>query len=355
MLPQMLLYGLAALCIVATLLPFHRSEAWWVRACDFPRTQIAILTAATLAGILAFAELDALALLLALGLLVSLGIQLSVILPYTPLWPVEVKRSEAPAGPHTLSLMIANVLMENRQVDRLIKVIAANHPDLILAVETDDWWCDHLRKALRHYPHEVAHPLPNTYGTMLLSRLELVNPEVRFLLKPDIPSIRTGVRLRSGEAITLYGLHPEPPSPTEADTSLPRDAELVLAGREIAQSDQPTIVAGDLNDVAWSHTSRLFRRISRMLDPRLGRGMYNTFHARYWFLRWPLDHVFVSDVFLLRSLKRLPAFGSDHFPIFIAVDHIPAASAVQEAPEPDAEDRAEARDKLMRADAIEAG
>jgi hypothetical protein len=79
--------------------------------------------------------------------------------------------------------------------------------------------------------------------------------------------------------------------------------------------------------------------------------MYNTYHARYWFLRWPLDHVFVSDPFLLRSLKRLPAFGSDHFPIFIVVDHAPAASAVQEAPQPDAEDRAEARDKLMRADA----
>ena len=68
-----------------------------------------------------------------------------------------------------------------------------------------------------------------------------------------------------------------------------------------------------------------------MLDPRAGR-MYNTFHARYWFLRWPLDHVFVSDAFLLRGLKRLPAFGSDHFPIFIAVERAPAAAAVQKRP-----------------------
>jgi endonuclease/exonuclease/phosphatase (EEP) superfamily protein YafD len=355
MLEQLLIYGLAVLCIVATLLPFHKSEAWWVRACDFPRTQIAALTAAALAGIPAFTQLDALALMLGFGLLLCLGIQLAVILPYTLLWPVEVKRSEAPAGPRTLNLMIANVLMENRQVDRLKDIIWANDPDLVLAVETDEWWCAHLEGALPHHPFRIAHPLPNTYGMMLWSRLELVNPEVRFLLKPDIPSIRTGVRLRSGEAITLYGLHPEPPSPTEADTSLPRDAELVLAGREIAQSDQPTIVAGDLNDVAWSHTSRLFRRISRMLDPRVGRGMYNTYHAGHWFLRWPLDHVFVSDTFLLRTLERLPAFGSDHFPICIAIDYVPAASAVQEAPQPDAQDRADARDKLMRADAIEAG
>ena len=126
-------------------------------------------------------------------------------------------------------------------------------------------------------------------------------------------------------------------------------------GRALERSERPCIVAGDLNDVAWSHTSRLFRRISRLLDPRVGRGMYNTFHARYWPLRWPLDHVFVSDTFLLRNLQRLPAFGSDHFPILIGVDYTPAAGAVQEAPQPDAEDRAEAQEKLMRADAIEAG
>jgi endonuclease/exonuclease/phosphatase (EEP) superfamily protein YafD len=251
--------------------------------------------------------------------------------------------------------VIANVLMDNRQAGRLSDIVRAEDPDLVLAVETDARWCEQLEGALPDHPFRIAHPLSNTYGMLLLSRLELVDPQVRFLLKPDVPSIRTGVRLRSGEVIMLYGLHPEPPSPTEADSSLPRDAELVMAGREIAQADRPTIIAGDLNDVAWSHTSRLFRRLSRMLDPRAGRGMYNTFHAHYWFLRWPLDHVFLSDAFLVRGLKRLPAFGSDHFPIFIAVDHAPAATAVHDAPEPDAEDHDEARDKLQRAAATEAG
>ena len=355
MLRQTLLYGLAALSVLATLLPFLRSETWWVRACDFPRLQIATLAAITLASILAFTELNVPSSMLAFALLGCLGVQLAVILPYTPLGPVEVKRTVAAVGPRSLSLVIVNVFMPNRQVDRLKDIISGQDPDLVLAVETDEWWCGQLAGALPQHPFRIAHPLPNTYGMMLLSRLELVDPEVRFLLKPDIPSIRTGVRLRSGDVVMLYGLHPEPPSPTEAATSLARDAELVMAGREIAQRDRPTLVAGDLNDVAWSHTSRLFRRIGRMLDPRAGRGVYNTFHARYWFLRWPLDHAFVSNTFLLRHLQRLPAFGSDHFPIYIALDHAPAASAVQEAPEPDAEDRAEARDKLLRAAAIEAG
>jgi endonuclease/exonuclease/phosphatase (EEP) superfamily protein YafD len=351
MLQELLLYALAAFCVVATLVPFHRSETWWVRACDFPRAQIAVLIAATLAAMAALLEIRGFNLALALILLGCLCAQLAVILPYTRLWPIELREVGTATTPRTLSLLIVNVLMDNRAADRLVEIIAPTDPDMILAVETDDWWSRRLQEALPGYSFKVTHPLSNTYGMILLSRLELIDPKVRFLLKPDIPSILTRVRLRSGDDVTLYGLHPEPPAPSEADTSLPRDAELVLAGREIAASSQPTIVAGDLNDVAWSHTSRLFRRISRLLDPRVGRGMYNTFHARYPLLRWPLDHVFVSDAFVLRRLERLPDFGSDHFPIYIELDHAPAARAVQETPEPDADDRAEARDKLERADA----
>jgi endonuclease/exonuclease/phosphatase (EEP) superfamily protein YafD len=351
MLQQVLLYGLAAVCIAATALPLHKAETWWVRASDFPRTQIAVLIVATLVAMAAVLEPTALHLALGFVLVACLGAQLAVILPYTRSWPVQVRAADGPATARTLDLLVVNVLMDNRAVDRLIRIIGAKDPDLVLAVETDAGWATRLQQALPSHPFKIVHPLPNTYGMILLSKLELIDPQVRFLLKPDIPSILTGVRLRSGQVITLYGLHPEPPAPGEADTSLPRDAELVLAAREIEENGCATIVAGDFNDVAWSHTSRLFRRISRLLDPRVGRGMYNTFHARYPMLRWPLDHVFVGDAFLLRRMERLPAFGSDHFPIYIALDHAPAASAVQEAPEPDADDRAEARDKVDRAGA----
>jgi endonuclease/exonuclease/phosphatase (EEP) superfamily protein YafD len=181
---------------------------------------------------------------------------------------------------------------------------------------------------------------------LLCSRLELVEPQLRYLLKPGIPSVRTGLRLRSGELITLCGLHPEPPSPTEAETSEPRDAELVMVAKEVAAARGPTFVAGDLNDVAWSQTTRLFQRLSHMLDRRIGRGMFNSFHAGYWPLRWPLDHVFVSNDFVLRAIERLPAFGSDHFPILITLDHHPQAVDEEETPRADADDHAEADRKL---------
>jgi endonuclease/exonuclease/phosphatase (EEP) superfamily protein YafD len=239
--------------------------------------------------------------------------------------------------------------MDNREADQLLTLIRQADPDLVLAIETDDWWTARLDELAAERPYVVARPLANTYGMLLYSRLPLEAAEVRFLLHDGIPSIRSGVVLRSGERMRLYAVHPEPPSPTEADTSLGRDAELVIIGREVARANEPAIVAGDLNDVGWSRTSRLFRRLSQLLDPRIGRGMFCTFHAGWPFIRWPLDHAFVSADFLLRDLRCLPAFGSDHFPIFIALDYAPKAVAVHEPPEPVRADLVEARETVSEA------
>ncbi len=62
--------------------------------------------------------------------------------------------------------------------------------------------------------------------------------------------------------------------------------------------------------------TKYFREISGMLDPRVGRGLFNTFHAGIPLLRWPLDHIFHSADFRLVRLERLPAIKSDHFPVF---------------------------------------
>jgi hypothetical protein len=108
------------------------------------------------------------------------------------------------------------------------------------------------------------------------------------------------------------------------------------------------VVCGDLNDVAWSRTTRLFQKVSGLLDPRKGRGFFSTFHARWPGLRWPLDHVFHSDSFRLIAMRRLPYVGSDHFPVNAVLSYEPQAEAEQEAPAADAEDLHEARETVAR-------
>lgn len=191
-------------------------------------------------------------------------------------------------------------------------------------------------------------PLDNLYGMHLYSKLELIDPEVKYLVIDDIPSIHSQMRLQDGSIIWLYCLHPMPPSPTEADKSTTRDAELLMVGKHIKEEGQTAILAGDLNDVAWSKTTRRFQRISGLLDPRVGRHFINTFHVKYPFLRWALDHIFHSACFTVVNIERMPSIGSDHFPVMTTLQYEPEETSKQEknAPTMDAEDIHEADNKI---------
>jgi hypothetical protein len=76
--------------------------------------------------------------------------------------------------------------------------------------------------------------------------------------------------------------------------------------------------------------------------------MFNTFHAGYWFIRWPLDHLFHSRHFTLSFMQRLPSVGSDHFPVLVELVHDAAAGARQQGLTADAEDRRIANEKIAK-------
>lgn len=96
----------------------------------------------------------------------------------------------------------------------------------------------------------------------------------------------------------------------------------------------------------WSYTTKLFQRTSGLLDPRIGRGFFNTYSVFVPFFRYPLDHVFYSEHFKLVDLKKLPKFGSDHFPVCVELQYEPAAAQQQEVPQADASDQAEAQEMI---------
>jgi len=335
-------------------MPLLRKQAWWIRVFDFPRLQIIAgavlsLAAAVLLGLHQWWWGVGLEVLLG----ASAAYQAVCIWPYTFLHSKQVDDSdpEGRANPNRqISLMVANVLMTNRDAQTCLRVIRECNPDILLAVETDQWWLNQLDVLEDEYPYTCHQPLPNTYGLLFFSRLKLINPTIRYLVEEEVPSLHTQVELPSGELVQLYCLHPKPPAPQESKTSTPRDAELLLVGREIEHLNGPTIVAGDMNDVAWSHTSELFRRISGLLDPRVGRGMMPTFHAEHALLRWPLDHIFHSPHFKVLGMSRLPYIGSDHFPICLTLSYEPEDELEQEAntEEPDAEDHEEATEKIEK-------
>ena len=345
------LFTIAELAAIAsTLVSLVRSDAWWIRIFDFPRIQIAAISTLTLAGDLAFrtdAGLSAHIIRAALALCILY--QAYKIRPYTIFARKQVERAKQPRNESTLSLLLANVKMDNRNSALLRQIITEANPDVILIVEADEWWQTELRRFATTHPFTVQQPQGNTYGMLLYSRLELVGPEVRFLIEDDVPSIRAAVKLPAGIEVELHCLHPKPPVPQETTQSTERDAELMVVGKENKGKERPVVVMGDLNDVAWSHTTLLFQKISRLVDPRIGRGLYNSFHAEYFFLRFPLDHFFHSTHFRLIELKRLAYFGSDHFPMYIRLSYEPEAQRQQKAPEARRSDETQATAKINEA------
>jgi len=342
------LSGAVALLLFATLVAKLPLRWWWIRACEFPRLQLA--AAALITALLALFVEPSWRWPLCLSSLLVVALQARFILPWTRLWPIQMQDAEPGHENRCITLLIANVLTPNRQAPQLLEMIHHNDPDVVLTLESNEWWQTQLDAGLEEqWPHSVKVPLDNLYGMHLYSRLPLSNTEVKWLIQDDIPSIHTDVTLPCGDTLRLYALHPRPPAPNESEETLWRDAELLHVGECIHQDPTPAIVAGDLNDVAWSRTTRLFCRISGMLDPRQGRGMYSTFHAAYPLLRWPLDHVFTTEHFTLKTLKRLPHFGSDHFPILVTLCFRPSRSDEHETPEADADEHQWARETIREA------
>jgi endonuclease/exonuclease/phosphatase (EEP) superfamily protein YafD len=125
------------------------------------------------------------------------------------------------------------------------------------------------------------------------------------------------VELRSGKKIKFHGVHPVAPFPSEKypDNVGMEEVALSKVGNLAEADTLPSIVAGDFNDVSWSKSTRFFEKSGNLKNVRLGRGLYNSFSAKSFFMRWPLDHFFVTEEFGAVKIERLPKFGSDHFPI----------------------------------------
>ena len=314
-------YLLGAVIVAVTILPIWQTSNWWVRLCDFPRYQVAVVALIVLVLMpLTLGPLTATELCLFIAVAIAALWQVSWIWRYVPGAPLEVPSSAAgSSAPGRIALLTTNVFQDCRDAGALLQIIDDADPDLILAVETDEWWCSRLSEALRtRYQYGLTYPLSNGYGMAMFSRLELLQPTIRFLVDDAIPSIKTGVRLRSSAVIDLYGLHPQPPAPLQ--DSVERDVELVLVGVEIKSTGRPSVVLGDLNDVAWSPTTAEFARAGDLRDPRRGRGFFNTYPARLPGLRYPLDYVFHTKHFSVRKMRVLPKTGSDHLPLIAVLD-----------------------------------
>lgn len=331
------------------MIPLIRQDYWIFRVFEYPRVQKLFINFCLLLSLLLFFKIatiyDKIIIALLFANLIYLIFQ---VFPFTTLAKKQLLDASPDDPDKQIGLFIGNVFQYNRNLAEYEKCVLSKDPDVVMLVETDKWWADNLKSLKDKYPHRLLVPLENTYGMLLYSKFEFQESEVKYLVEDDIPSVHVSIKLPSGDVIRFHGLHPTPPVPNENPRSTERDKEILMIAKSAKKSKLPVIVAGDLNDVAWSYTTELFSKVSGLLDPRRGRGFFNTFHAKYLFLRFPLDHIFCSNDFTLLDIQRMPNCGSDHFPMYIKLQYSPEKAALQEEPQADQEEKQTAEEKINK-------
>lgn len=345
------LQAIGVLAVVLTLFPFVAADYWWIRMFDYPHVQLTIFTLVALLIYFFRFDIRSWRDYTFIGVLSACFLfQLTKIYPYTPFADYQVKNNLEVNKDRTVSLLITNVLQKNKEYRKVLDEILLTDPDIIILTEANNRWRNELAPFIRKfgYTFQAEMPLDNTYGMLYYSRLKSINPKIEFLLQDSIPSIHTRVELPSKEIVELHIIHPTPPLPPHDESSTDRDAQMMMVAKMAKNSDYPVIVAGDFNDVAWSESTRLFQQVSGLLDPRIGRGFFNTFDANSWIMRWPLDHLFVSEEWRVMDLNLGNDVESDHFPLYAKLSLEPGSAAKQKMKPASSEDMQEAEKQIQK-------
>lgn len=316
------------ICLLATTLGvcsllsiLRNTENRYLKMLDFPRIQFFLVALIFLVAVAIFLRVRKWHHFLLIGSLTcGLLINGFFIVNYTFLVPVSVPWAQDSTITDTgLRLILANVKMSNRNSDPLTNLIKIKKPDIILIMEVDGWWNENLKKLEKNYPYFKKAINDVAYGMVLYSKFPLKQVDVNYLQNKKVPSFETTIELGNGMNISFKSVHPVPPTRFKElpDNAHQQEVALKVIGKEIMDEKLPTIVAGDLNDVVWSHVDALTGTRDILYDVRKGRGFYNSYNAENIFMRWPLDHIFVTREFRVRHLERLSKIGSDHFPIFV--------------------------------------
>ena len=305
----------SSLVVLATLLPKVPSSHWVFRTADFGKIQVFYIATATF--ILGFFLVEKstmfwISQVLLLACILFHGLKL---IKYTHFYPIE-KLEPKHTSSNMLHFVSANVYQFNTDYDRFIRFIKKHQPEIFLTMESNGDWEKALEVLEKEYPYHHKVGLENTYGMHLYSKLKIEESRTHYFVADDLPSIEAIIKTNDGHRFVFFGVHPPPPSPTEEETSKERDGDLLSVAKRVKELHLPTVVVGDFNNVAWSKSSILFRRTSELIDPRIGHGFVSTFHAKYRFLRFPIDLMFHSTDVFVTELKTLENFGSDHLPVY---------------------------------------
>jgi len=226
--------------------------------------------------------------------------------------PYLLPNTASASGVTTLKLMTVNVESRNDNYSDLLAIIASEQPDIVLVLEYSPRWAGALASLERQYPYDLQVPREGAFGIALWSRYPLVRAR-EFALGPTTALTAT-VSAPAG-SFDLYGVHLLPP--LSANWSALRNKQLIELAGLSGMRRAPLLLAGDFNISPYSPLFTAWLTAANLRDTQAGRGPSLSWPTFLPLLGIPIDHCIVSEEFSVTNHRRLPSFGSDHYPIVV--------------------------------------
>lgn len=218
------------------------------------------------------------------------------------------------AGP-SITLMSANI-RGSRRLDRLLITIERESPDVIV-IQEYLFRSQGLATALAaRYPYRFEVLRPDFWGIALFSRFPLRETEEFALGRTSAIDTRITVE---NIPLRMFGVHLS--SPTSAEDAAARGTELAELARRARSVNGPLVVVGDFNVSPYSPHFGRFVEQTGLRDSLAGRGPRITWPTFLPMMGIPIDHCLISREWQIVDYRRLPDFGSDHYPIVIELQY----------------------------------
>jgi endonuclease/exonuclease/phosphatase (EEP) superfamily protein YafD len=232
------------------------------------------------------------------------------VLPYLP--SSHATTRDATGNRPTIRLLFANVFHGKSSASRLLETIRREAPDAVLLVEYTSDLAERLAELRATHPYGLESPGRDAYGIALFSRRELSSARI-FMLGP---TAAIDARLKVGAVdVTLVGVHLR--SPLAPARAAERNRQLELLAERVSAARDPVIVAGDFNISPYSPYYADWLARTGLTDVRRGRAPRASWPTLLPMVGIPIDHCFVSPDIAVVADRRLPSFGSDHYPILV--------------------------------------
>ena len=216
-----------------------------------------------------------------------------------------------------IKFLVANIHLDNRNLEPLLRLIDSEAPDVIGIVELSTLAAEALVPLDRHYPSHLRVPRDDPFGMAIWARQPDATLEA--LSDPETALPMLSLRAGPGDAWSFWLVHPFPP--LGARGSEWRNRYLQRLALQIGTQGS-AVVGGDFNATPWSAAYRDLRQRSGLADAAEARLPWPTWCPTGWVscaLGLPIDHLLHGADWQVAEFRIGPDIGSDHRPLIVSL------------------------------------